>query len=138
MYTTPTFFRNRIYIFLKFRGMGRRAKNKQGPPEPYQPRTPESPKKLGKRKATSDAPEKAPPSKRSKGHSSRKNLPSSSVDDGSSASGWESIEDDDALRSYVHQDIHSFRMNYIVTCRSDEDGKAFEGNLDAYVDEDHE
>ena len=118
--------------------MGRRAKNKQGPPEPYQPHTRESPKKLGKRKATSDAPEKAPPPKRPKGLTSRKNPLPSSVDDEPSADGWESIEDDDSMRSYVHQYIHSVRMNYIVIRRLDEDGEVFEGNLDDYVDEDHE
>jgi ribosomal RNA methyltransferase Nop2 len=87
--------------------MGRRAKNKQAPPEPLEKKEWTSPKKLGKRKAetVTDLDDKARPTKKSRdstGNVKSKSKPKSSkatprvkqnADDGSS-DGWEGVQDE--------------------------------------------
>jgi len=86
--------------------MGRRAKNKQAPPEPLDKKEYTSPKKLGKRKAdaTADLDDKPRPAKKSK-DSVSKSKPKSSkgaprvklADDANSSDGWEGVQDDGAM-----------------------------------------
>ena len=90
--------------------MGRRAKNKQGAPEPLVQTQTVSPKKLGKRKADSAAEKASPrPSKKLKnsskenkmsGKSHKKSSKKKAVEEGDededlSADGWEDVEDGD-------------------------------------------
>ncbi|KAJ7740709.1 NOL1/NOP2/sun family RNA met [Mycena maculata] len=79
--------------------MGRRAKNKQAPPEPLDKKEYTSPKKLGKRKAD-DHQDKPRPAKKSK--DSKYNPKSSKphvkfADDANSSDGWEGVQDEGAI-----------------------------------------
>ncbi|TFK76544.1 NOL1/NOP2/sun family putative RNA met [Pluteus cervinus] len=86
--------------------MGRRAKNKQGPPESLEPKGGSSTSKPGKRKPENDPRSDGRPSKRSKdGGSKSAAKPTASknssdvkkkrpVSNDDSASGWEDVEDD--------------------------------------------
>ncbi|KAJ7710012.1 NOL1/NOP2/sun family-domain-containing protein [Mycena rosella] len=87
--------------------MGRRAKNKQAPPEPLDKKVFTSPKKLGKRKAeaVADLDDKPRPAKKSKDSGSSKSKQKSSkngpkvkfADDANSSDGWEGVADDGAI-----------------------------------------
>ncbi|KAJ7470665.1 NOL1/NOP2/sun family RNA met [Mycena latifolia] len=88
--------------------MGRRAKNKQAPPEPLDKKVFTSPKKLGKRKADAVADlddDKPRPAKKSKDSGSKNFKPKSSkagprvkfADDANSSDGWEDVQDDGAV-----------------------------------------
>ncbi|KAJ6547463.1 NOL1/NOP2/sun family-domain-containing protein [Mycena capillaripes] len=88
--------------------MGRRAKNKQAPPEPLD-KTEYSPRKLGKRKAdaAADLDEKPRPAKKSKDSvsvkskskpkPSKKKLQVKFADDANSSDGWEDVQDEGAI-----------------------------------------
>ena len=97
--------------------MGRRARNKQGAPEPFLPKV-LAPKKLGKRKADSDEEGDVKPSPRpakkvkdnagkgkrtEKVNGKKKNGKGKKavmvVDEEGSADGWEDVEDDAALKA---------------------------------------
>jgi 25S rRNA (cytosine2870-C5)-methyltransferase len=92
--------------------MGRRAKNKQGPPQPYEANVRREPaKNLGKRKAKPDDLEHsiARPPKKSKDiqstakysrseprkRDSKRRIPKPSSDEEASFDGWEDVEDGD-------------------------------------------
>ncbi|KAJ6596792.1 NOL1/NOP2/sun family RNA met [Mycena vulgaris] len=81
--------------------MGRRAKNKQAPPEPLDKKTYTSPKKLGKRKADAaaddDKPRPAKKSKDSKLKSSKTGPRVKFADDANSSDGWEGVQDEGAI-----------------------------------------
>ena len=100
--------------------MGRRAKNKQSPPEPLDAKPTPSSKKLGKRKADSDdldgkqsqRPSKkvkdgqGNPKPKAKGISKltkgpKKKGKSVSFDDQDSGDGWEDVDDDVDLKTHV-------------------------------------
>ncbi|KAF8212344.1 hypothetical protein K438DRAFT_1239349 [Mycena galopus ATCC 62051] len=87
--------------------MGRRAKNKQAPPEPLDKKEYTSPKKLGKRKAE-DLDDKPRPAKKSKdsvsAKSKSKSKPSKTGprvkfgdDDANSSDGWEDVQDEGVM-----------------------------------------
>lgn len=87
--------------------MGRRAKNKQGAPEPLEPRVFTSPKRLGKRKAEDGEKTAARPvkkvkdlngnvkSKASQGNKGKGKL----ATDGNLSDGWEAVEDDADMKA---------------------------------------
>ncbi|KAJ7046678.1 NOL1/NOP2/sun family RNA met [Mycena alexandri] len=90
--------------------MGRRAKNKQAPPEPLDKKEYSSPKKLGKRKAdNADLDDKPRPAKKSKDSASAKSKskpkPKTSktgarvkfTEDGASSDGWEDVQDEGVI-----------------------------------------
>ncbi|KAJ7098020.1 NOL1/NOP2/sun family RNA met [Mycena belliarum] len=82
--------------------MGRRAKNKQAPPEPLEKKVFLSPKKLGKRKAEAavDLDDKPRPAKKSKDSiksKARTGLKARFADDASSSDGWEGVQDNAAI-----------------------------------------
>ncbi|KAJ6496581.1 NOL1/NOP2/sun family RNA met [Mycena vitilis] len=88
--------------------MGRRAKNKQASPEPFEKKQYTSPKKLGKRKAdaAADLDDKPRPAKKSKDSStkSKSQLKSSKsgsrvkfADDANSSDGWEDVQDEGTI-----------------------------------------
>ncbi|KAJ7489812.1 NOL1/NOP2/sun family RNA met [Mycena galericulata] len=78
--------------------MGRRAKNKQAPPEPLDAKEYSSPKKLGKRKAV-DTADRSRPAKKSKDTAkSLKSKPQVKfADDANSSDGWEAVQDDGVI-----------------------------------------
>lgn len=85
--------------------MGRRAKNKQAPPEPLDRKEYSSPKKLGKRKAE-DLDDKPRPAKKSKDSASAKSKSKPSKtgprvkfteDDANSSEGWEDVQDEGVM-----------------------------------------
>ncbi|KAJ6455678.1 NOL1/NOP2/sun family RNA met [Mycena sanguinolenta] len=87
--------------------MGRRAKNKQAPPEPLDKKEYNSPKKLGKRKAE-DIDDKPRPAKKSKDSASTKSKSKSKpsktgsrvkfAEDGANSSdGWEDVQDEGVI-----------------------------------------
>ncbi|CAK5277738.1 unnamed protein product [Mycena citricolor] len=93
------------HYFFSLQNMGRRAKNKQGPPEPYDPEKYAFSKKLGKRKAD-DSEERARPAKKSKesgatnasklkpkAKPAKKASRPKPTEDSGSGDGWEDVAD---------------------------------------------
>lgn len=73
--------------------MGRRAKNKQAPPEPLDAKQYSSPKKLGKRKADAAPAEKPRAVKKSKDSKSKSRVTAHDDDDAGASDGWEGVQD---------------------------------------------
>jgi ribosomal RNA methyltransferase Nop2 len=102
--------------------MGRRAKNKQGPPEPLEIKVFPTPKKLGKRKADSDNVEhgkgNSRPTKKIKELDSKTKQKSSSKgkkkavkflsDENDEMEGWEDVEDEADLTTLTKLGICFF------------------------------